>query len=238
MQALRLAARRAAGEALLECSTSGRQPGALAQACRAFSAAAAELAPGSITLTAELRGSVGSIAANKLRKGGKTPGIVFSGPGEEQQLLAFDSTSLSKLVGKLGRTAWACTIFDLQVQRDDGSSATLRALGRQVHMTADTDAVENVTFIYCPPERQVRVEVPLKVIGDDVCPGIKAGGRVNWIRRTIPCVARGDAIPKDFTVDISKMAMNDKLSFHALQLPEGVTLHKVNPALPILKVAK
>ncbi len=30
-------------------------------------------------------------------------------------------------------------------------------------MTADTDAVENVTFIYCPPERQVRVEVPLKV---------------------------------------------------------------------------
>lgn len=35
--------------------------------------------------------------------------------------------------------------------------------GRQVHMTADTDAVENVTFIYCPPERQVRVEVPLKV---------------------------------------------------------------------------
>lgn len=46
MQALRLAARRAACEALLECSTSGRQPGALAQACRAFSAAAAELAPG------------------------------------------------------------------------------------------------------------------------------------------------------------------------------------------------
>lgn len=138
---------------------------------------------------------------HSLLQGGKTPGIVFSGPGDEQQLLAFDSTSLSKLVTKLGRTAWACTIFNLQVQREDGSSATLRALvrgasclplapgaaccglawsalasqvhalapficclqGRQVHMTADTDAVENVTFIYCPPERQVRVEVPLKV---------------------------------------------------------------------------
>jgi len=35
--------------------------------------------------------------------------------------------------------------------------------GRQVHMTADIDAIENVTFIYCPPERQVRVDVPLKV---------------------------------------------------------------------------
>lgn len=30
-------------------------------------------------------------------------------------------------------------------------------------MTSTTDAVENVTFVFCPPERQVRVEVPLKV---------------------------------------------------------------------------
>ncbi len=247
MQALRLAARRAAGEALLECSTSGRQPGALAQACRAFSAAAAELAPGGEQgWVAGRRTPVGlamqaaaaaaaacrqcchprglpaqrpplacclpllqeaslwqpscaaawaasqptslercghaspasgacvpterkalhagcwqapawpcpvSCAATLLHvptacrrcsptlqlplQGGKTPGIVFSGPGEEQQLLAFDATSLSKLVTKLGRTAWACTIFNLQVRRDDGSSATLRALVRPLRLLCD-----------------------------------------------------------------------------------------------------
>ena len=32
-----------------------------------------------------------------------------------------------------------------------------------MHLTGDTGVVENVTFIYCPPERHVRVEVPLKV---------------------------------------------------------------------------
>ncbi len=42
----------------------------------------------------------------------------------------------------------------------------------------------------------------LQVIGEDISPGIKAGGRINWIRRTIPCLARGDSIPQDFTVDI------------------------------------
>jgi hypothetical protein len=42
----------------------------------------------------------------------------------------------------------------------------------------------------------------MQAIGDDVSPGIKAGGRINWIRRTIPCTARGDAIPSDFTIDI------------------------------------
>ncbi len=49
-------------------------------------------------------------------------------------------------------------------------------------------------FLCCTPAPQV--------IGDDVSPGVKAGGRVNWINRTIACIARGDAIPSDFTVDI------------------------------------
>ncbi|EFN51725.1 hypothetical protein CHLNCDRAFT_139900 [Chlorella variabilis] len=239
MQALRRLTHRAAADALgsggLECSTSGRLLGA---AAARFSAAAEQPVSEPLTLAAEERGLVGSIASNKLRKAGKTPGIVFSGPGGEQHLLAFDSKALGKLVTKLGRTAWACSVFDLQIQGEDGSSRTVRALGRQVHMTSTTDAVENVTFVFCPPERQVRVEVPLKVIGEDVSPGIKGGGRVNWIRRTIPCLARGDSIPRDFTVDISKMELNDKLYFTDLAVPQGAVLHRVNAALPILKVAK
>lgn len=41
-----------------------------------------------------------------------------------------------------------------------------------------------------------------QVFGDEVCPGIKAGGRINWIKRTIPCAAPGDRIPRKFEVDI------------------------------------
>lgn len=69
-------------------------------------------------------------------------------------------------------------------------------------MTAATDAIENVTLIHCPPDRRVRVNVPLKIYGEEVCPGLKAGGRINWIQRTIACSARGDAVPKGFEVDI------------------------------------
>jgi len=34
------------------------------------------------------------------------------------------------------------------------------------------------------------------------------------------------------------MEMNDKLFFTDLAIPEGARLHRVNTALPILKVAK
>lgn len=77
-----------------------------------------------------MRGNAGSISCNKLRKGGKTPGIVFSGPSGEQHLLAFESKPLGKLVTRLGRTAWACSVFNLQIQAEDGSSTTVRALVR------------------------------------------------------------------------------------------------------------
>ena len=59
---------------------------------------------------------------------GKIPGIVFSGPGGEQQLLAFEAKGLGKLVGRLGRTAWGCSVFNLQIEGEDGSSQTLRVL--------------------------------------------------------------------------------------------------------------
>lgn len=41
-----------------------------------------------------------------------------------------------------------------------------------------------------------------QVYGEEVCPGLKAGGKINWIRRTIPCVAPGARIPKGFEVDV------------------------------------
>lgn len=34
---------------------------------------------------------------------------------------------------------------------------------RNIHMNAATDLVENVTFMYCPPERTVQVAVPVRV---------------------------------------------------------------------------
>lgn len=92
------------------------------------------------TLVAELRGSAGTIASTKLRRGGKTPGIVFSGPGGEQQLLAFETKSLARLVAKLGRTAWACSVFNLQIEGEGGSSQTVRALVRSAFIPSCTPA--------------------------------------------------------------------------------------------------
>lgn len=107
-----------------------------------------------------------------------------------------------------------------------------------MHLNAATDEIENVTFVHCPPDRKVRVNVPLRVYGEEVCPGLKQGGRVNWIARTIPCVSLGDGVPSAFEVDISGLNINDKLSFRNLKVPEGVDLAVKDLDLPLLKIMK
>lgn len=85
---------------------------------------------------------------------GKTPGIVFSGPGGEQHLLAFESKQLGKLVARLGRTAWACSLFDLQLRGEDGSSTAVRALVRACRACAPACPLCSGPPHCCWPSRQ------------------------------------------------------------------------------------
>lgn len=48
----------------------------------------------------------------------------------------------------------------------------------RVFVNAVTQRVEGLDLIYCPPERQVLVDVPVRLLNDDLAPGVKKGG---WI---------------------------------------------------------
>lgn len=118
------------------------------------------------------------------------------------------------------------------------SSTTLRVLGRQVHVNPVTDEVENLTFIPCPPSRVVRVDVPIRFYGEEACPGVKAGGRVHAAARTVPVWARGDAVPTAFEVDVSALAVGDKILLGQVDIPHGCILASNRPEHPIVVVKR
>lgn len=221
-----------------------------------------------MVLDAFVRASSGSAISKKLRATGRVPGVVFSLPGESSELLSLDAKEVGRAFSRLGRLRFPVTLFELRIrdaaagegeregapaavepfaassQADPATAAaaagytTLRALGRQVHVRADTDAVENVTFIACPEDREVSLEVPISLFGEEVCPGLKAGGRVNRIRRTVPVRTTGGNVPIGFEVDISKLVVGDKILLSDVQLPDGVRLEIRDPTLPILKIMR
>ena len=216
--------------------------------------------PNVVSLHAVRRSASGSRAAAKLRAQGLVPGTVFSferenhkGAGEDngvahdQVLLAFEKKAIGTLHQKIGSYGFACQVFDIHVTEPDASGEarattdTYRVLGRQIHTTAASAEPENVTFIDFHPNRKVRVEVPLRTFGREMSPGIRAGGRVNWIRRTVPClvdVSEAEAVPASFEVDISGLEVNDKVLWTELDVPVGVQVLLKDRRQPVLKMAR
>lgn len=84
-------------------------------------------------LIAGPRNDSGSRSAAKLRKSGRVPGILFSLPGEESRLLTFDRKDISTRLNKLGRTGWACHVFNVQVASNEATQEpiTFPALVRE-----------------------------------------------------------------------------------------------------------
>ena len=75
---------------------------------------------------------------------------------------------------RLWSLCMACTLLLLSctptlrlVNHLSDACAALNALGclqpRVIHINAVSDVIENVTFMWCPPERLVEVEVPITV---------------------------------------------------------------------------
>ncbi|WPT18039.1 50S ribosomal protein L25 [Picochlorum sp. SENEW3] len=194
-----------------------------------------------MALQGAVRKESGSRAAAKLRESGRVPGTLFSLGGdtmpEDKILLSFDKKEIASLYNKIGSYGWGCQVFDVHALHGD-EPKVYRALGRQIHITAATGQPENVTMISLSEDRLVKVNVPLKTFGKEVSPGIRAGGRVNWIRRTVPCLVRGYDIPQFFEVDISELDVNDKVLWTSLEVPTHVTIALKDPRQPVLKMAR
>jgi large subunit ribosomal protein L25 len=71
---------------------------------------------------------------------------------------------------------------------------------------------------------KLKTHAPLHFIGEDIAPGVKAGGLVSHdlTEALIECLPKD--LPEFIEVDISGMEIGDALHLSDLKVPEGVTL--------------
>lgn len=221
------------------------------------------------TIIAQRRDVTTKSAVRQLRKKGKLPGTLQSLPGNTSLDLIFSTKQIAAEWRKHGRSGWACRLYNIAIVDDldaalaaaqslppssassslepsqaqqTGIIETYRALGRLIHMTSSTGELENATLLYTPPERRVKVNVPLKIWGKEVCPGLKAGGHINYMKRAVPCICPGDNVPTSFEVDIRNWQVGDKLYPEALMeggsVPHGVVVKLKDGNYPLLNIKK
>ena len=164
-------------------------------------------------IQAERRLGAGKGAARALRRKGKVPGVVYGG-GEDALAISLET---ARIALEHQRGGFFSRLYDLDI---DGSS--LRVLAREVQLHPVTSKVLHVDFLRLTSGSEVNVDVPVEFLNEDISPGVKRGGVLNIVRRTVELICQADSIPLVIEADIGELDIGDSVKISAINLPDGV----------------
>ncbi len=159
------------------------------------------------------RESAGKGAARAVRREGLVPGVIY-GDKKAPISIAISPRDLNKEIHKAG--LWVRQ-FDLDL---DGKKVHAMCHAIQFHPV--TDVPLHVDFLRISKNSEVTVEVPVKFLNEEKCPGIKRGGVLNIVRRELELVCKASAIPEEIDIDLLKAEIGDSIKISSVKLPAGV----------------
>lgn len=169
----------------------------------------------SFELNAEPRTDTGKGASRRLRRAGKIPAIMYGGNKDPESL----TLEHNEVIRNLEHEAFYSHILTVKV----GGSET-RAVLRDLQRHPSKPFVQHMDLQRVSESEKLRMHVPLHFSGEDVAPGVKAGGMVSHeiIEVEVECLPKD--LPEYIEVDISGMEVGESLHLSDLKMPEGAVL--------------
>jgi len=155
--------------------------------------------------------NIGSIKT--LLKKGLVPGIIY-GKNSDPIKIAFENKVLNKLMHSGG---FYSKIIDLEI---DGKKE--KVLPKQLQYHPVTDKLIHFDFLRVQADTKVTVEVEVKFINRETCPGLKKGGVLNLVRRLVELNCNANNIPEKLQFDLISSEIGDAIKISNISLPDGV----------------
>jgi large subunit ribosomal protein L25 len=162
-----------------------------------------------IRIEASSRERAGKGAARATRRDGRVPAVIY-GAKQDATLIALDPRDVVKELQKGG---WQSHLYEVAVQ----GGGTERTLMRDVQFHPVTDRPLHVDFQRLAPGQLIRVRVPVQFANEGTCPGLKAGGVLNVVRREVEVMADPDNVPEGFEIDLAEANLGDSLRWSAVK---------------------
>lgn len=162
-----------------------------------------------VRIEAVARERAGKGAARATRRGGLVPGVVY-GAKQEATLIALDPRDVMKELTKGG---WQSHLYEVAVK--DGP--TERTIMRDVQFHPVTDRPVHVDFQRVAPGARIRVRVPVVFLNEETCPGLKAGGVLNVVRREVEVLAEPDKVPEKLEIDLADAKIGENLRWSSIK---------------------
>ena len=168
----------------------------------------------------------GTGASRRLRITGRTPGIVYGGTGEPQQI----ELDHNALWHALKKEAFHATILEM-----DLNSVTSQVLLRDVQMHPFRQLILHADFQRVEANTTLHMKVPLHYSGEEESPAVKLDHcLVNHVVTELSVACLPADLPEFIAVDLSGLKKGASLHVKDVVLPKGVTATtrgKENPVL-------
>ena len=163
---------------------------------------------------AERRGRSGKGPARQLRREHKIPAIIYGGDKEPLRI----AMPLKQVKLELSKNPrFFSTVFEL-----DFGGEKLKVLPREAQLHPVSDDPLHVDFLRAEQGAVIHVDVPVRFVHEEQSPGLKRGGVLNIVRRSLELVCPADAIPGEILVDLAGREIGDSIHISHVALPQGV----------------
>jgi len=165
-------------------------------------------------LEANIRSTTSRGSNNVLRKQGMVPGILYGGE-EKNELISISKKHLKNL---LDQENFLSKVIKIKIQDKE-----IEVLPREVSFDVVSDEPIHVDFLRMISGRKIVLEIPVRFINNDQCPGLKRGGVLNIVRRKVELKCPTGNIPKELVVNLEGLDIGASIKISAIQLPENVS---------------
>ena len=159
------------------------------------------------------RKTAGKGAARAERRAGLIPGVIY---GEKKEPVMFSISALD-LDAQLRQSGFWTRQFEIEVGKNK-----YHAICQDIQTHAITDRPIHIDFLRVSANTELQIEVPVMYENELAAPGLKNGGVLNAIYRSIEVMCKPKDIPETLFVDLTGLEMGDVVKLGDVKFPAGV----------------
>lgn len=162
------------------------------------------------------RGLDKKLEVKRARRKGEIPGILYC-RGKKGETIIVDANEFKKLIRKIPQGFLSTTVFTLKSEEK-----VYKAILKDVQYNVTSYEPIHLDFEELKADEKVTVNVPIQCTGVAECAGVKLGGVLKQIKRTVRVKCLSDAIPSHFELDVKELTMGHVKRLGDIAFPDGV----------------
>ena len=164
-------------------------------------------------LKAIKRDNTSSSSTNKLRATGFIPAILYGGKVPNQKI-SIEKKSVRDIIKS---DNFLSKVLELDVE-----GKKEKVLPRDVAYHVVSEEPIHIDFMRIVSGKKIVLEIPVKFINHPDSPGLKRGGVLNIVRRTVELKCPAESIPDDITIDLAGTDIGTSLKISSVKLGDNI----------------